>query len=110
MASSPLRIAILEADTPIGTTRAKYGSYGAVFTSLLYKAAAASHVPTDRLEITAWDVINSEGLKEGELEDMGGEMKTQRRKGYPRLDDIDAILITGSRMWAPSSSNDFQAV
>ena len=110
MAPSNIRIAILEADVPIGTTRAKYGSYGGVFLSLLHKAADASHIPRDRLDITAWDVINSEGAKEGELEYMGGELNMQRRKGYPKLEDVDAVLITGSRMWAPSPCNDFEAV
>ena len=109
MAPSTIRIAILEADIPIGTTRAKYGSYGGVFTSLLHKAADGSHIPRDRLDITAWDVINSEGAKEGELEDMGGELNMQRRKGYPKLEDVDAVLITGSRMWAPRPCNDFEA-
>ena len=109
MAPSTIRIAILEADIPIGTTRAKYGSYGGVFTSLLHKAADASHIPRDRLDITGWDVINSEGAKEGEWEHMGGEWNMQRRKGYPKLEDVDAVLITGSRMWAPSSCNAFEA-
>ena len=109
MAPSTIRIAILEADVPIGMTRAKYGSYGGVFLSLLHKAADASHIPRERLDITAWDVVNSEGAKEGELEYMGGELNMQRRKGYPKLEDVDAVLITGSRRWAPSPCNDFQA-
>ena len=109
MAPSTIRIAILEADVPIGTTRAKYGSYGGVFLSLLHKAADASQIPHERLDITAWDVINSEGAKEGESEYMGGEFNMQRRKGYPSLEDVDAVLITGSRMWAPSPCNDFEA-
>ena len=109
MAPSTIRIAILEADVPIGTTRAKYGSYGGVFFSLLHKAADASNIPRQRLDITAWDVINSEGAKEGELEYMGGEFDMQRSKGYPKLEDVDAVLITGSRMWAPSPCNNFEA-
>ena len=109
MASSSIRIAILEADIPIGTTRAKYGSYGGVFTSLLHKAADASNIPRQRLDISAWDVINSEGAKEGELEYMGGEFDMQRTKGYPKLEDVDAVLITGSRTWAPSPCNAFEA-
>jgi len=34
MASLPLRIAILECDTPLPGTSSKYGGYGGVFTSL----------------------------------------------------------------------------
>ena len=97
----PLRIAILEADLPIGNTRDKYGCYGGVFTSLFHKAADASHFPRENLGITGWDVVNSTGEKEGTEEDMGGEWNWKRRKGYPKMEDIDAVLITGSRMWVP---------
>lgn len=99
MAPSPIRLAILEADTPIGKARAKYGSYGGVFSSLLHEAADASHVPRERIELTGWDVVNVEGAMEGEEEDMGGEWNWKRRKGLPRMEDVDAVLITGSRMW-----------
>ena len=105
MAHSPLRLAILEADIPIGATRVKYGSYGSVFTHLLHKACDASHIPRDALEITGWDVVNSDELPEGEEEDMGGEWKWKRRKGYPALERVDAVLITGSRMWVPSDEH-----
>lgn len=98
MAPSPLRIAILEADTPIGKTRAKYGSYGGVFTSLLYEAADYTKIPRDRLDISAWDVVDIKEGKEWEEEVMGGEWNMKRRKGYPMMEDIDAVLITGSRM------------
>lgn len=96
MPSFPIRIAILEADVPIGAARAKYGSYGGVFTSLLHKAADASDLPRERLHITGWDVVNPDG---GGDEDMGGEWAWKRRSGYPGLGDVDAVLVTGSRMW-----------
>ena len=99
MAPPPSRLAILEADIPIGATRTKYGGYGGVFTSLLDKACHASSIARDRLEITGWDVINAEGSSDGEEEDMGGEWHWKRKKGYPMLEEIDAVLITGSRMW-----------
>ena len=102
MAPSHIRLAILEADSPLGNTRAKYGSYGGVFTSLLYKAADASNIPRETLEITGWDVVNAEGAKEGEEEDMGGDFHMKRKQGYPKMQDIDAILITGSRTSTPS--------
>ena len=101
MAPSPLRIAILEADIPIGKARIKYGSYGSVFASLLHKAADASNIPRDKLEITGWDVVNLEGAEEGAEEEMGGDWDWKRRKGYPSLEQVDAVLITGSRMWVP---------
>lgn len=101
MATKTIRIAILEADIPIDSVRTKYGSYGAVFTSLLHKAADASNLPREYLDITGWDVINSDNLPEGDgkLEEMGGEWDWKRRRGYPGLGDVDAVLITGSRMW-----------
>jgi len=101
MGTTPLRIAVLEADIPIDNVRTKYGSYGAVFTSLLHKAADALNLPRDCLDITGWDVVNSENAPEGEVEDMGGECNWKRRKGYPKLQEVDAVLITGSRMWVP---------
>ena len=79
--SLPLRIAILECDTPLDGTRAKYGGYGGVFTALLKAGADALDVPglssTSGLDITTWDVVTAQK--------------------YPELEDIDAILITGSR-------------
>lgn len=81
MTSLPLRIAILECDTPLDGTRTKYGGYGGVFTSLLRSGAdELSHSglsSTAGLELTAWDVVTAQK--------------------YPSLDSIDAILITGSR-------------
>ena len=99
MAPSPLRIAILEADTPIGKTLAKYGSYGGVFKSLLYKAADASDIPRERLELSAWDVVSMDVGKEGQGEEefVGGEWNMKRKKGCPKIEDVDAVLITGSR-------------
>lgn len=76
----PLRIAILECDTPLDGTRAKYGSYGGVFKALLDAGADALGHPNlsskQGLELTYWDVVQDK---------------------YPSLDLIDAILMTGSR-------------
>ena len=77
MAPKPIRIAVLEADTPIGNTKKQYGGYTGVFTSLLHKAADAISLPRDRLEFSQWDVVN--------------------KMEYPEPDAIDAVLITGSR-------------
>lgn len=77
---SHLRLAILECDTPLPHTRAKYGSYSGVFTSLLHAGAEALGLPRDDIRITRWDVV-----KTGE---------------YPDLADVDAVLITGSKFSA----------
>lgn len=73
----PLRIAVLEADDALD----QYGGYGVLYTSLLQAAAGSLGWPQDRLEISAWDVVN---VKEGNV------------WGYPRLEDVDAVLISGS--------------
>lgn len=76
---APLRIAVLEADFPRARTAARYGSYGGVFDALLKAAAKDIGMPADKVPtVTKWDI--KQGL-------------------YPHLDDVDAILITGSRMW-----------
>jgi len=81
MPSLPLRIAILECDTPRPNIRKKYGGYGGVFSSLLKAGADALQYPglssKEGLEITSWDVVDAQT--------------------YPALDDIDAILISGSK-------------
>lgn len=103
MVHSPIRIAILEADTPLEQTRREYGSYGGVFTSLLHKAADALRIPRERLQLTGWDVVNE---PHGGIEDMGGLYDWKRTRGYPRMEDIDAILITGSSMLVYSRVNE----
>lgn len=93
MAESPIRIAILEADTPLDQTRRDLGSYGGVFTALLHKAADASALPREMLQLTRWDIVNE---PDGTTEEIGGMYDWKRTRGYPRMEDIDAILITGS--------------
>lgn len=81
MASIPLRIAILECDSPLDRTRAKYGSYGGVFTALLKAGADALQHPglssSTGLSLSTYDIVH--GQK------------------YPSLEDIDAVLLTGSK-------------
>lgn len=83
--SRPLRIAVLEADHPLDRTADKFGTYGGVFSSLLNKAAyALSWDPEKDLYITKWDV--------------------ERLQLFPpSLDDLDAILVTGSRKLHPEA-------
>ena len=76
----PLRIAILECDTPLEQTKAKYGGYGGVFKALLETAADAlgrSGFSKESLELSTFDVV----------------IKQQ----YPDLEKVDAVLMTGSR-------------
>lgn len=83
---TPLRIAVLECDTPAPTTDTKYGGYRGVFASLLKESARALNQPerlnpeTD-LQISGWDIVN------------GTE--------YPSLENIDAVLMTGSSAQLP---------
>ena len=76
----PIRLAILEADTPVPGAHARYSGYRGVFTHLFTRALASQQHPlSSYLTITAHDVVNN-------LSD------------YPSsLSDIDAILITGSK-------------
>ncbi|KAF4631904.1 hypothetical protein G7Y89_g6225 [Cudoniella acicularis] len=81
MPQPPLRIAILECDTPLEGTRAKYGGYGGVFTALLKAGVDALNYPdlssSSGLELSIYDVVTAQK--------------------YPALEDIDAILLTGSK-------------
>ncbi|EAS35315.3 GMP synthase [Coccidioides immitis RS] len=79
----PLRIAVLECDEPLTNTKAKYGGYGGVFEALLRASATALDVPykinpDSDLQISKWDIVNKSDT-------------------YPKLEDIDAVLITGAR-------------
>jgi hypothetical protein len=81
MAQLPLRIAILECDTPLDVVKAKYGTYGTIFTTLLNLGADALGFPglssSTGLTLSTFDVVT--------------------KQEYPELDDIDAILISGSK-------------
>jgi hypothetical protein len=77
----PLRIAVLECDTPLPHADARYKGYGGVFAALLKSSAKTLGLP-DRLDpgidlqISRWDIV-------------GGTE-------YPRLEEIDAVLLSGS--------------
>ena len=77
---SPLRIAVLECDEPIGRTKEKYGGYGNLFKELLHagadEVAKRDEVKRPELDITKFDVVKTEH--------------------YPSLEDVDAVLLTGS--------------
>ncbi|KAK5688454.1 hypothetical protein LTS10_000432 [Elasticomyces elasticus] len=77
----PLKIAVLECDEPIGRTKDKYGGYGNVFKALLDSGADLIEdkdgVKRPELDIRKYDVVNAEV--------------------YPKLEDIDGVLLTGSK-------------
>ncbi|KAF3932305.1 hypothetical protein ABW19_dt0206689 [Dactylella cylindrospora] len=82
----PLRIAILETDTPTPDFQAQYGSYGDCFIRLLSNAAMTLNPPLGPSDLlfTKWDVEQAEI--------------------YPDIDDVDAILIAGSKATAFEST------
>ncbi|RAK93861.1 class I glutamine amidotransferase [Aspergillus costaricaensis CBS 115574] len=78
----PLRIAILECDTPVEKVNNKYGGYRGVFSRLLRESAAALGQPDKLdpetgLEISGWDVVTAQE--------------------YPNLEDVDAVVLSGSK-------------
>lgn len=89
---------MLECDTPLEKTKAKYGSYGGCFEALLRAGAKeVGHFDsTNDLQFAYWDVVNNDE--------------------YPDLGDIDAILLTGSStfgllrfdIWGRSTLSDEQ--
>lgn len=78
---SPLRIAILACDTPQPKADAKYGGYGGLFEQFLRSGVEAL----------------GEGSSDVNLKLSKYHVQLEPDK-YPEPDDIDAILITGSRM------------
>ncbi|KAK7538189.1 class I glutamine amidotransferase-like protein [Phyllosticta citribraziliensis] len=78
----PFRIAVLEADTPLPDVVEQFGRYGDIFERLLKTAADAMGQPdvisARDLQVSKWDVVDNED-------------------SYPDLDDVDAVLISGSK-------------
>ncbi|KAJ5194847.1 uncharacterized protein N7498_008285 [Penicillium cinerascens] len=78
-----LRIAVLEAGTPLPAVNAYYKDEGycGIFSALLRSSAKILGKecldPDTGLQITKWDVVDAQE--------------------YPKLEDIDAVLITGSK-------------
>jgi len=75
----PLRIAMLECDAPLPRTREKFNGYGEVFEFLLRSGARSLGRP---------DLETGFKITKHPVE--------QDPEAYPNLEDIDAILITGS--------------
>jgi len=82
-----LRVAVLECDIPPLAAREKYGRYGTMFQELLQTGVDTLAVDKGftneqiELDVSNYDVVTLEH--------------------YPQLDNIDAVLLTGSSMFAP---------
>ncbi|KAL2140175.1 hypothetical protein VTI28DRAFT_4191 [Corynascus sepedonium] len=74
----PLRLAILEADTPVPAANERYKGYFGVFRHLFARAVAPASLDSV-LTLSGHDVVHKPD------------------SAYPDLDDIDAILVTGSK-------------
>jgi GMP synthase (glutamine-hydrolysing) len=78
--AAQLRIAVLECDTPIQAVSERHGTYCDCFTRLLQAGATGQDGFTPKqdveLLISKWDVVNT--------------------THYPQLDDVDAVLLSGS--------------
>lgn len=77
----PIRIAVLECDTPPEKTNLKYDGYYGVFSKLLRRSAEALGQPEQLdpdsgLEISRWDVVTEQA--------------------YPSLENVDGIVLTGA--------------
>lgn len=78
---TPIRIAVLECGKPAKQSDLKYGGYHGIFTNILQHCAEVLGQP-DKLdpqtgfELSRWDVV--------------------KEQTYPALEDIDAVLLTGS--------------
>ncbi|EYE90096.1 type 1 glutamine amidotransferase [Aspergillus ruber CBS 135680] len=78
----PLRIAVLECDTPLDNINAKYEGYGGVFKELFRESAKRLGQPEKLdpetgFEISRWDIVDGDK--------------------YPNLDEVDALVLTGSK-------------
>ena len=71
-----IRVAILETDTPIDPVLDRYGTYGAIFNRWLNKGLQGLGVTDTEIQTTNWDVVN--------------------QSVYPKPEDFDALLMTGS--------------
>lgn len=84
---NPIRIAVLEADHLLPQTSANYGGYTDLYTLLLHAGADSFGWPREKFQISKWDVVQR-----------GAELSEQEveKIEYPQLEDIDAIMISGS--------------
>ena len=74
-----MHIAIIDCDPLIEPIRKRYGDYGGVVTAFLHAGAELIGLPFDELHLTVWSA--------------------EEHQKYPALEEIDAILISGSSMY-----------
>lgn len=98
------RLAILECDVPLPNTNAQYLGYGGVFKALLNAGAESICYQSER------EAVRKADERVGCANTDGDEDETERKEPieysvynvftheevYPDLEEIDAILITGS--------------
>lgn len=90
----PLRIAVLECDSPIGHTKEKYGGYGNMFEELLLKGVGKVRKQQQ-----------GEGKSGGEVPDLDvRKFNVVDEEVYPDLEGVDAVLVSGSREFLVSIS------
>ena len=75
----PIRIAVLECDTPSPLVQAKFGGYGDIFEGLLTRELEESS-STAEIEVSKWHVVEN--------------------PIYPDPNECDALLLTGSSIVA----------
>ncbi|KAL0256348.1 hypothetical protein SLS55_008742 [Diplodia seriata] len=78
----PFRIAVIECDTPLPDVVNEFGTYGPIFERLLKAGADGLGQP---------DVITAKDLQFSFYHVVDNE------EAYPSLDDVDAVLLTGSK-------------
>ena len=71
-----LHIAILDCDPLTSTICKKYGSYGGVIINWLQAGARGLSMDFGKIEVSVWNVMEDE---------------------YPNVEEVDALIITGSR-------------
>ncbi|KAE8366758.1 Aldehyde/histidinol dehydrogenase [Aspergillus caelatus] len=72
-----IRVAILETDTPIDPVLERYGTYGVIFNRWLNTGLQSLGATDTEIQTTNWDVVN--------------------KSEYPKPEDFDALLLTGSK-------------
>lgn len=82
----PIRIAILECDIPIKSIVDEFGTYGDLFEKNLTEGAEALDSETKpQLQFSRFNIVDEPGK-------------------FPALEDVDAVLLTGSSMSFSSGS------
>lgn len=82
-----IRVAILETDTPIDPVLDRYGTYGMIFNRWLNTGLQGLGATDTEIQTTNWDVVD--------------------KFEYPKPEDFDALLLTGSSTPPPLNIGPF---